>query len=271
MYNFNYHRPTSIDEALSCYAQAEDGQYLAGGHTLIPTMRQRLNAPTDLIDLSGIEAMRGIRPAGGAAPSEGLEIGALSCHAEVAQSSIVQSMIPALSSLASGIGDAQVRNRGTLGGSVANCDPAADYPAAVLGLNAQLVTNHRTLVPEAFFTGMFETALEEGELLISVHFPRPEAAVYVKFPNPASRYAMVGLFLAKTAAGVRVAITGAAPAVFRAEAMEAALTEDFSVSALAGILLPSGDMNTDLHASAEYRAHLCTVMGQRAVALLGAA
>ena len=176
-------------------------------------MKQRLNAPTDLIDLSGIEAMRGIRPAD-ETQSEILEIGALNRHAEVAQSSIVQSMIPALSVLAAGIGDAQVRNCGTLGGSVANCDPAADYPAAVLGLNAHLVTNRRTLPAEAFFTGMFETALAAGELLISVHFPRPEAAAYVKFPNPASRYAIVGLFIAQTAAGVRVAITGAAPAVF---------------------------------------------------------
>ena len=271
MYNFNYHRPTSIDEALSYYEQAEDGQYLAGGHTLIPTMKQRLNAPTDLIDLSGIEAMRGIRPAAADAQSEILEIGALNRHAEVAQSSIVQSMIPALSVLAAGIGDAQVRNCGTLGGSVANCDPAADYPAAVLGLNAHLVTNRRTLPAEAFFTGMFETALEAGELLTSVHFPRPEAAAYVKFPNPASRYAIVGLFIAQTAAGVRVAITGAAPAVFRAEVMEAALSKDFSVSALDDLLLPSGDMNSDLHASAEYRAHLCTVMAQRAVALICAA
>ncbi len=267
MYNFNYHRPTSIDEAVKQYDEAEDGQYLAGGHTLIPTMKQRLSAPTDLIDLSGIKAMQGITRSDDGAEKM-LQIGALARHEEVASSPIVKSMVPVLSALAGGIGDAQVRNRGTLGGSVANCDPAADYPAAVLGLNAQLVTNRRSLDAEQFFMGMFETALDEGELLTSVHFPRPEAAAYVKFPNPASRYALVGLLVAKTNDGVRVAVTGAAPAVFRAAAMEAALTDDFSVSALDSILLPAGDMNSDMHASAEYRAHLCTVMAQRAVAAI---
>ena len=260
MYDFNYHKPDSIDEAIQLFLGAEDGIYLAGGHTLLPSMKQRLAAPTDVIDLAGIDGLSGIKDVG-----TDLEIGALTAHDEVATSSVVQSGIPALAELASLIGDAQVRNRGTIGGSVSNSDPAADYPAGVLGLGAEIVTNKRTIAADDFFTAMFETALEEGELLTKIKFPKPEAAAYVKFPNPASRYATVGVFIARTGSGVRVAITGAAPSVFRSMDMEEALNSEFSVEALEGITLDAGEMNSDLHATAEYRAHLCTVMAKRAI------
>lgn len=260
MYDFNYHKPDSIDEAIQLFLGAEDGIYLAGGHTLLPSMKQRLAAPTDVIDLAGIEGLSGVESVGA-----DLEIGALTAHDEVATSPVVQSVIPALAELASLIGDAQVRNRGTIGGSVANSDPAADYPAGVLGLGAEIVTNKRSITADDFFTAMFETALEEGELITKIRFPKPEAAAYVKFPNPASRYATVGVFIARTGSGIRVAITGAAPNVFRSTDMEEALTRDFSVEALEGISLDAGEMNSDLHATAEYRAHLCTVMAKRAV------
>lgn len=260
MYDFNYHKPDSIDEAIQLFLGAEDGIYLAGGHTLLPSMKQRLAAPTDVIDLAGIEGLSGVESVGA-----DLEIGALTAHDEVATSPVVQSVIPALAELASLIGDAQVRNRGTIGGSVANSDPAADYPAGVLGLGAEIVTNKRSITADDFFTAMFETALEEGELITKIKFPKPEAAAYVKFPNPASRYATVGVFIARTGSGIRVAITGAAPSVFRSTDMEEALSRDFSVEALEGISLDAGEMNSDLHATAEYRAHLCTVMAKRAV------
>ena len=260
MYDFNYHKPDCIDEAIKLFLGAEDGIYLAGGHTLLPSMKQRLAAPTDVIDLAGIEGLSGVKSVG----SE-LDIGALTAHDEVATSPVVQSVIPALAELASLIGDAQVRNRGTIGGSVANSDPAADYPAGVLGLGAEIVTNKRSIAADDFFTAMFETALEEGELITRIKFPKPEAAAYVKFPNPASRYATVGVFIALTGPGIRVAITGAAPSVFRSREMEEALTSDFSEKALDGISLDVAEMNSDLHATAEYRAHLCTVMARRAV------
>ena len=260
MYDFNYHRPNSIDEATQLFVRAEDGIYLAGGHTLLPSMKQRLAAPTDVIDLAGIEGLSGINDLG-----SHLEIGALTSHDEVANSSIVQSQISALADLASFIGDAQVRNRGTIGGSVSNSDPAADYPAGVLGLNAEIITNKRSIGADAFFVAMFETALEEGELILRIKFPKPDTSAYTKFPNPASRYATVGVFVARTGAEVRVAITGAAPSVFRSSEMENALAKDFSIQALEGIDLEADAMNTDLHATAEYRAHLCTVMTKRAV------
>jgi carbon-monoxide dehydrogenase medium subunit len=260
MYDFNYHKPGSVDEAIQLFLGAQDGVYLAGGHTLLPSMKQRLAAPTDVIDLAGIEGLSGVKSVG-----SDIEIGALTAHDEVANSPVVQSVIPALAELASLIGDAQVRNRGTIGGSVANSDPAADYPAGVLGLGAEIITNKRSITADDFFTAMFETALEEGELIIKIKFSRPKAAAYVKFPNPASRYATVGVFIARTGSGIRVAITGAAPSVFRSTDMEDALTRDFSVEALEGIRLDDGEMNSDLHATAEYRAHLCIVMAKRAV------
>ena len=261
MYNFNYHKPSSIDDAMKLHADAEDGVYLAGGHTLIPSMKQRLAAPTDLIDLSGIDEMTGLDGKGAE-----LVVGALTRHEEVAASPLVARDIPALGQLAVGIGDAQVRNCGTLGGSIANNDPAADYPAALLGLGAEVQTSKRSIAADEFFTGMFETALEPGEILTSVRFPKPSAAAYAKFPNPASRYAVVGVFVARFEKDVRVAITGAAPAVFRSKEMEAALAANFAADALADIKLDASGMNEDLHASAEYRAHLCTVMARRALA-----
>ncbi len=265
MYDFNYHKPISIDEATRLFTDLEDAVYLAGGHTLLPSLKLRLAAPTDVIDLAGIAGLSGIDYAG-----VDLKIGALTAHDDVATSPVVRSVIPALAQLAGGIGDAQVRNRGTIGGSVANSDPAADYPAAVLGLGAELVTNQRSIAADDFFTGMFETALDEGELLTEFRFPKPERAAYVKYPNPASRYATVGVFVAKTEEGVRVAITGAAPSVFRATEMEQALAEDFSEAVLEGISLSPDMMNEDLHASAEYRAHLCVVMAKRAVQRINA-
>jgi carbon-monoxide dehydrogenase medium subunit len=259
MYEFNYHRPTTMDEARALFESAEDGRYLAGGHSLLPSMKLRLNAPTDLIDLSGIDAMRSISVSGGT-----VVIGSLVTHDEVARSSEIGSAIPALSYLASCIGDAQVRNRGTIGGSLANNDPAADYPAATLGLGATIVTDQREIPADDYFEGMFETCLHEAELIQSISFPIPESAAYEKFPNPASRYAIVGAFVARTSAGVRVAITGAASCVFRATEMESALSNDFSASALDGITIDVDEMNEDLHASPAYRAHLCRIMAQRA-------
>lgn len=264
MYQFQYFRPKSLDEARKLYENNGDAKFLAGGQTLIPTLKQRLAQPTALIDLGGI-AMSGIKVAGGT-----VTIGAGTKHFDVASSAEVKSAIPALAHLASHIGDPAVRHMGTLGGSIANNDPAADYPAAVLGLGATIKTTSRTINADDFFTGMFETALEEGEILTEVAFPVPEKAAYMKFPNPASRYAMVGVFVAKTKAGVRVAVTGAASSVFRESAMEAALAKSFTPDAVANIKVSPGNLNSDLHGTAEYRAHLVTVMAKRAVAAANA-
>ncbi len=261
MYDFAYHRPTSLEEAVAALQRAADGQLLAGGQTLIPTLKQRLAQPSDLIDLSAIEGLAGVRPLGNA-----IEIGAMTRHADVAANSDLQKAIPALAALAGSIGDAQVRNRGTIGGSLANSDPAADYPAAVLGLNATIHTNQREIAADNYFTGLFETALKEGEIITKVSFPLPEKAGYAKFSNPASRYAVVGVMVAKTGSGVRVAVTGAGPCVFRASALERALSDDFSPAALDGVTVSPEGLNADLHASAEYRAHLIVVMARRAVA-----
>jgi len=263
MYEFNYHKPQTMQDAVQLFAEADDGIYLAGGHTLIPSMKVRLRAPTDVIDISGIDGLTGISEESGA-----LVIGALTTHDAVACSDIVRRAIPAINDLAGGIGDAQVRNRGTIGGSVANSDPAADYPAALLGLGATIRTDRRELGADSFFTGMFETALEEDEIIQAIALPIVEAATYVKFPNPASRYATVGVFVSRHGDDVRVAITGAAPSVFRCTEMEAALKADFTADALANIQLNADDMNSDLHASAQYRAHLCGVMATRAVTKL---
>lgn len=263
MNTFNYHRPDSLAKAKALHAKCEDGLYLAGGHTLLPSMRQRLRAPSDLIDLSGIADLKNITVDKGV-----VTIGALVSHDEVARNAQVATAIPALAMLAGAIGDAQVRNRGTIGGSIANNDPAADYPAAVLGLGATVITDEREIRAEDFFTGMFETDLHEGELIRAVRFPVPGKAAYVKFANPASRYATVGVMVAVTGKETRVAITGAAPCVFRCKPMEEALTRTFSAGALDDVVLAADQMNADLHASAEYRAHLCVVMAQRAVAKL---
>ena len=264
MHNFNYHRPASVADAVKALGAASDGKILAGGHTLLPTMKQGLAAPSDLIDISTIAELKGIKAEG-----NNLVIGATTPHAEVARSSAVKSAIPALAVLAEGIGDAAVRNRGTIGGSISNADPAADYPAAVVGLGATVQTNKRKIAADEFFKGLFETALEPGEIVTSVSFPKAEKAGYAKFPNPASRYAMVGVFVAKTAGGVRVAVTGAGPSVFRVKEMEQALASKWSPDAIANVKVAAKGLNSDIHGTAEYRAHLITVMAKRAVAAAG--
>lgn len=260
MYAFNYHKPASLDEAAKLLSGASDGKFIAGGQTLLPTLKLRLASPSDVIDLGGIKELNGITVSGNT-----VTIGATTKHAAVASSAEVQKSIPVLSYLAGLIGDPQVRNMGTIGGSVANNDPAADYPAAVLGLGATVHTNRRAITADDFFKGMFETALEDGEIITRIEFPVPKRAGYEKFRNPASRYAMVGVMIAETAGGIRVAVTGAAPCVFRHKEMEAALSKSFSADALNGIRTDPGMMNSDIHASAEYRAHLVGVMAKRAV------
>ncbi len=261
MYQFDYKRPASLDEAAKALAGAGDGKILAGGMTLIPTLKQRLAMPSDLIDLGGIAEIKGVCEEDGA-----IVIGAMTTHAEVAANDLVKSRLPALAALAEGIGDPQVRHRGTIGGSVANSDPAADYPAGLLGCGAVVRTNKREIAADDFFTGLFETALEENEIIRSVVFPVPEKAAYVKFANPASRYAIVGVFVSQGVVGTRVAVTGAGACAFRATEMEAALAANFSPVALKGLTVSAADLNSDLHASAEYRAHLVSVIAARAVA-----
>jgi carbon-monoxide dehydrogenase medium subunit len=261
MYEFNYHRPTSLDDVKAALADNEDAKLLAGGMTLLPTMKLRLASPSDLIDLNAVADLKGIRRDG-----DTIIIGAMTTHYEVANSDVVKSAIPALAGLAAHIGDPQVRNRGTLGGSISNNDPAADYPAALVALNATVQTSERTLSAGDFFVDMFETALNDNEIVTAVHFPIPQKAAYMKFPNPASRYALAGVMVAKTSAGVRVAVTGAGPSVFRVTEMEQALTADFSPDALTSITIAADGLNSDIHASAEYRAHLVSVMAKRAVA-----
>ena len=263
MKSFEYCKPSSLSEAAKLLANG-DARALAGGHTLLPAMKQRLDAPSMLVDLSGVSELGGekIREEKGA-----LVIGALARHAEVAACGIVQKAIPALAKLAGGIGDAQVRNRGTLGGSLANNDPAADYPAAALALGATVRTNKREIGADDFFTGLFSTALDAGEIIMSVLFPIPERAGYAKFPQPASLYALTGVFAAKTKSGVRVAVTGAgADGVFRAKELESALEKDFSAKALDGVKVSAKGLNGDIHGSPEYRASLIVTMAKRAAA-----
>ncbi|WP_120970042.1 xanthine dehydrogenase family protein subunit M [Comamonas sp. lk] len=256
MYAFSYSRPETLNETV-----AAGGQFLAGGQSLIPSMKLRLAQPGAIVDLNGLADLAGIRASGNQ-----LEIGAMTRHADVAASTEVQAAIPALAQLAAGIGDRQVRARGTLGGSLANNDPAACYPSAVLGLDATVVTNRREMAAADFFQGMYTTALEEGELITAVRFPLPQAAVYLKFKQPASRFALVGVFLAQTAQGVRVAITGAGLSVFRHAGLEAALTQSFTPQSAAAVAIDDSELNSDLHASARYRAQLISVLTQRAVA-----
>lgn len=261
MHNFAFHRPASVADAVKAVGSASDGKIIAGGQTLLPTLRQRLAAPSDLVDLGAIADLKGIKAEG-----DGLTIGAMTTHAEVASSAIVQGTIPALAHLAAHIGDRQVRARGTIGGSLANNDPAADYPAAALGLGATIRTNKREIKADDYFQGMFSTALEDGEIITAIHFPKPEKAAYEKFVQPASRFALVGVFVAKTKGGVRVAVTGAGQeGVFRAKEVEAALA-NFTADAAKGAKVPAGNLNSDLHGSPEYRAHLISVMAGRAVA-----
>jgi carbon-monoxide dehydrogenase medium subunit len=262
MYAFNYQRPKTVRQAAGLLAKAGgDGKLLAGGQTLLPTMKQRLASPAMLIDLNQVDGMSGIELKG-----RNLHIGAMTKHADVANSHVVKTAIPGLAALAEGIGDPAVRNRGTIGGSIANNDPAADYPAACLGLGATIVTNKRKIPADEFFTGMFDTALEEGEIVTKVIFPVPQKAAYEKFPNPASRYAMVGVFVGKKGSDVRVAVTGAgANGVFRLPEFEAALKMRFNAKSLDGLSVPADGLNGDIHASPEYRAHLIGVMAKRAV------
>ncbi|HKH95322.1 MAG TPA: xanthine dehydrogenase family protein subunit M [Beijerinckiaceae bacterium] len=262
MYAFEYHRPTSVRQAASLLGKAEDAKIVAGGHTLLPTMKMRLAAPANLIDLSQIADLRGIERS-----ARSVTIGAMTTHSEVADSAEVKEAIPALAELAAMIGDPAVRHRGTIGGSVANNDPAADYPAACLALAATIVTNKRKIPADEYFKGLFETALEEDEIVTAVTFPIPQKAGYMKFRNPASRYALVGVFVAKRADGIRVAVTGAGSnGVYRWTAAEEALAKRFGAKSLEGLTHPAEGLNSDIHADAIYRAHLIGVMARRAVA-----
>ena len=261
MYDFAYHKPSSVADAVKLLSADPEARAISGGMTLLPALKLRLNRPTALVDLSGIKELHGVSRKG-----DTLVIGALTKHYEIASSAEVKAAIPALAAMAASIGDTQVRNRGTIGGSVANNDPAADYPAALLALGGTIQTDRRQIAADDFFTGMFTTALEAGELVTAVHIPVPQKAGYAKMRNPASRYSMAGVFVAKGAGGVRVAVNGAgANGVFRQPAMEKALAANWSADAVAGIKVPADDINGDIHGSAEYRAHLVTVMAKRAV------
>ena len=263
MQAFNYHRPSTVADATKSLADHEDAKLMAGGMTLIPTMKQRLATPSDIIDLGRIAELKGIR-------QDGVElvVGAMTRHADVASSALVRGAIPALSSLASQIGDPAVRHRGTMGGSVSNADPAADYPAAVLGLDATIETNQRRIAADDFFTGLFETALEPGEIVTAIRYRAPDRAHYLKLRNPASGYAVVGVMVARFGAKVRVAVTGAGPNAFRASEMEEALASKFDVASLDGLSFDASDLLNDMHAGSDYRAHAAGVMLRRAVAAI---
>ncbi len=261
MDDFNFIRARSLKEAATAFGNASEARYLAGGQTLLPVMKQGLATPSDVISLAHVDGLSGITVA-----KDMVTIGAMTRHADVAAHAGVRMVIPALSVLAGGIGDPHVRNRGTIGGSLANNDPAADYPAAVLGLGATVVTDERAITADHFFEGLFQTALQPGELLTRVEFPVPQRAGYVKFPHPASRYALVGVMVSQGPKGVRVAVTGAGACTFRVPAMEQALARSFTPEAVAGIEVAETDLNSDRHGSAEYRAHLIGVLAKRAVA-----
>lgn len=262
MKSFTYHKPETIADAVAILSMSEGCRPLAGGMTLLPTMKQRLAAPDGIVDLSAIAGLSGIAREG-----DMLVIGAMTRHADVAASELVREAIPGLALLASRIGDQQVRHRGTIGGSVANNDPAADYPAAILALNAEIVTDMRTIAADDFFVDMFETALKPGEIITGFRIPIPDKAAYSKFGNPASRYALAGVFVATMGNGVRVAVTGAGASVFRPVDVENALTASFSPEALDRISIDATALASDIHADREYRANLVMVMARRAVAL----
>jgi carbon-monoxide dehydrogenase medium subunit len=262
MYEFSPHRPTTVRQAANLLAKQEEAKLLAGGHTLIPTMKLRLAAPKHLIDLSQIDGLRGIE-----VTTRAVIIGAMTPHVEVGTSAAVREAIPALAELAEKIGDPAVRHRGTIGGSIANNDPNADYPAAALGLGAIVITNKRRIHTDEFFKGLFETALAPDEIITKVQFPKVNKAGYVKFANPASRYALVGVFVSKRGSEIRVAVTGAgANGVFRVTAFEEALKKRFAPKSLEGLSVPADGMAGDIHGSAEYRVHLIGVLARRAVA-----
>jgi carbon-monoxide dehydrogenase medium subunit len=261
MYDFTYTKPGSVPDAVKAMGADPDAKALAGGQTYIPVLKQRLAKPSAIIDLSGL-GLAGISAAGGK-----IKIGAMTTHHIIESDASIQKSIPGLAKMASWIGDTQVRHRGTMGGSLANNDPSACYPAAVLALGAVIITDKRSIAADDFFQGMFTTALEPGELITAIEFPIPEKSNYEKFRNPASRYAMVGVFVARGPAGVRVTVTGAGQGgVFRHAAMEAALSQNWSPDVIKDIKTPADGLNSDIHASAEYRAHLIGVMARRAVA-----
>ena len=262
MYNFTFHRPTTVRQAAGLLARNPDAKLLAGGHSLLPVMKQRLAQPSALIDLSLVEDLAGVELKG-----RSVVIGAMTRHADVANSAVLKEAMPALAAVPDAIGDPQVRNRGTIGGSIANNDPNADYPAALLGLGATIITNKRRIAADDFFTGMFSTALEEGEIITKVSFPIVKKAGYEKFKHPASGFALVGVFVSKRGPEIRVAVTGAgANGVFRVPSFEEALKKRFAPKSLEGMSIPAAGMNSDIHASPEYRAHLVGVLARRAVA-----
>ena len=262
MYNFTFHRPTTVRQAAGLLSRNPEAKLLAGGHSLLPVMKQRLAQPSALVDLSQVEGLSGVELKG-----RSVVIGAMSRHADVAKSDVLREAMPALASVPGSVGDPQVRNRGTIGGSIANNDPNADYPAALLGLGATVITNKRRIAADDFFTGMFSTALEDGEIITKVSFPIAKKAAYEKFKHPASGFALVGVFVSKRGSEIRVAVTGAGSSgVFRVASFEEALKKRFSPKSLEGLTIPASGMNSDIHASAEYRAHLVGVMARRAVA-----
>ena len=262
MYNFTFHRPTTVRQAAGLLARNPDAKLLAGGHSLLPVMKQRLAQPSALIDLSLVEGMDTIEQKGRA-----IVIGAMARHADVAKSPLMREVLPALADVPGAVGDPQVRNRGTIGGSIANNDPNADYPAAVLGLGATIITNKRRIAADDFFQGMYTTALEDGEIIVKVSFPIAKKAAYEKFKHPASGFALVGVFVSKRGSDIRVAVTGAgSEGVFRVPSFEEALKKRFAPKSLEGMSIPATGMNSDIHASPEYRAHLVGVLARRAVA-----
>lgn len=261
MHHTHYHRPASVADAVKLMGEHPDDKVLAGGQSTLPSMKLGLLSPDGFIDIGGIAELQGIKVEGSS-----VRIGAMTTHNAVAASKDVASMIPALAQLASGIGDRAVRNRGTVGGSLANSDPAACYPAAVLGLGATIHTNSRQIAADDFFKGLYETALKPGELITAVSFPQAEKAAWMKFKQPASRFSIVGVFVAKTASGARVAVTGAGACVFRVKALEDKLNAKWAPESCDGVTVPAAGLNSDLHGSAEYRAHLITVLAKRAVA-----
>ena len=262
MYNFTYHRPSGLRQAGNMLAKLDDAKLLAGGQTLIPVMKQRLASPTNIIDLNRVDGLSGIELKG-----RSLVIGAMTRHVEVADSDVVRQHLPALADLAEMVGDPHVRHRGTLGGSIANNDPNADYPAACIGLGATIITTKRRIKADDFFQGLFETALEPDEIITKVMFPLVKKAGYIKFRNPASRFALVGVFVSKRGSEIRVAVTGAgASGVFRVGAFEEALKKRFAAKSLDGLTVPATGLASDIHGSAEYRAHLIGVLAKRAVA-----
>jgi carbon-monoxide dehydrogenase medium subunit len=260
MYSFDYHKPAALDQALELFRSADDPIFLAGGMTLIPTMKQRLAAPTDVIDISAIGELRGV-----ALSDKGLSIGALTTHNEVASHPLVAQHLPVLAQLAATIGDNQVRNRGTIGGSIANSDPAADYPAALVALGGTVVTQSRSIAGDDFFLDLFETALQPCELITRIEFPLPDRAAYAKFRNQASGYAVVGALVADFQGKIRVGITGAGPCACRAICIENELMQNLSLDVLDHVEVPDAGFNSDIHASAEYRAHLVKVLTKRAL------